>query len=288
MPLTPEEIKGQRFPVNLRGYEKEHVDEFLARVAGDYEAAIAAIASAADPYGSLGNEVSSVLRTAKESAERLRRETEDEVKSLRYRATEEVSEIQRQASEEAAGTLEQAREKAVRLTHEAERHLREANDEAQSLKQRTSDEAVEIRRQAAEEAATTLDAATDRAERLMQEAQRRSRELHESTERQCDDMLKGATVRNEQLLAHERELHERVDAVDQALSRLRAELRSGESLGSKSIATEASPVVADRLRALEPGLDQVASALVDNERPEDVLSVQEVSDREKAPSARAE
>ena len=50
MPLTPEEIKGRAFTASRRGYDTAEVDSFLKQVAGDYEAAIAAIASASDPY----------------------------------------------------------------------------------------------------------------------------------------------------------------------------------------------------------------------------------------------
>lgn len=280
MPLTPEDIKGHSFPINRRGYEKDEVDSFLQRVAADYEAAIAAIASAADPYGSLGQEVSNVLRTAKESAERLRRETEDQVNTLRQHSTEEAAEVQRRAAEEAAATLERAREKAVRLTEEAQRHAGEAKEESQAARKRASEEAAEIRRRAAEEAAATLDGATEKAERLTQEAHRHVHEVREAVERQADEMLNDAARRHEQLRAHERELHERVEAVDGALARLRAELRSGATASTgKAAGTQASPVVADRLRALEPDLDQVATALVDDdERAEDVIIVREVED----------
>jgi DivIVA domain-containing protein len=289
MPLTPEEIKGHTFRVNLRGYDRDEVDAFVQRIAADYEAAIAAIASAADPYGSVGQEVSTVLRTAKESAERLRRDTDEEVKALRQRAVDEAAEAKRRAAEEAAATLEQAREKAIRLTTEAERHSTEAVEQSEATKQRASEEAVDIRRRAAEGAAATLDAATDRAERLTREAQRHARELRENAEQQVDDMLKEAATRHELLREHERELHRRVDAIEGALEGLRSELRSGGPIPPKSAAANAaSPVVADRLRALEPEFDQVASALVDDDRAEDVIHVEEPSPGPEAPPARAQ
>ena len=285
MPLTPEEIKGRSFALGRRGYEKAEVDGFLRKVAADYEAAIEAIASASDPFGSLGREVSNVLRTAKESAEKLRRESEAEVKDLRSRAVEEAADMRRRAAEEAAGTLEQARERAVSLATEAERHAREVREESDSLARRASEEAEQVRRRAAEEANATLLAATEKAEEIIAEAQRETRAQREATERQCDEMLREAARRHQQLQAHERELHERVDAIDNALARLRSELRSGDALAGKT--TDASPAVADRLRALEPDMDQVASALVEEERPEDVIRVDEPGDvRQAAPSSR--
>jgi DivIVA domain-containing protein len=261
MPLTPEEIKGRKFPINLRGYEKQEVDSFLRRVAADYGAAIAAIASAADPYGSLGREVSNVLRTAKESAEGLRRETEEAINELRAKATQEAESVQRQAAEAAAATLEQAREKAVALTNDAERRSREAKEQEEAVKRKASEEAMEIRRKAAEEAAATLDAATERAERLTAEAHRHARELREAAERQSKDILVDAARRQEKLQEHEHELHERVDAIDSALARLRAELRADNSVAEGASGDQPSPSVAARLREIEPDLDQVATAL---------------------------
>jgi DivIVA domain-containing protein len=258
MPVTPEEIRAQKFTLNLRGYEKEQVDTFLLQVAADYEAALAAIASAADPYGALGHEVSAVLRSAKESAEKLRREAEDESKTARQRASEEAMEIRRQAAEEAAATLEGAREKAVALTAEAERRTRQADAEMKSARQRALDEAVEIRRQAAEEAAATLDAATDKAERLTSEAQRHAQELRATAESQCDELLRDASNRFDSLKAHEHELRTRVEAVDNALARLRSELQSGEG-----------------------------APAIDEERPEEVITVVELAEAENGKAAKS-
>jgi DivIVA domain-containing protein len=234
MPLTPEEIRAQKFTMNLRGYEKEQVDSFLLQIAADYEAALSAIASAADPYGALGHEVSSVLRSAKESAEKLRREAEDESKAVRQEATDEALEMRRQAAEEAAATLEGAREKAISLSTEAERQARNAENEITSARQRALDESVEIRRQAAEEAAATLDAATDKAERLSREAQRHAQEMRAATQKQCDEMLHSASNRFDTLKALEHELHTRVEAIDKALARLRAELQTGDGAAAPS------------------------------------------------------
>lgn len=227
MPLTPEEIREQKFSINLRGYEKEQVDAFLQQVAGDYEAAISAIASASDPYGALGKEVGSVLRSAQESAEKIRRDAEIEIRSQREAVTEEATEALRQANEAATATLEEARDKAFHMTQDAERRAREAEEVAQTARQLAQDDAVDIRRQAAEEAAATLDAAASKAEQLTKEAQRHARELRQTAERQGQELLRDASARHESLQAHENELQGRVEEVDKALARLRSELRSG-------------------------------------------------------------
>ena len=274
MPLAPEEIEARRFPIALRGYEKDDVEGFLRRVAADYRAALSAISSAGDPYASLGHEVGNVLRSAKESAEALRLDAEEEAKLVRQKAADDAMEMRREAAEEAATTLESAREKAVKLSHEAERHRRSATEEAREALRQATRETEDMRRQAAEEATATLDTAADKADKLTNEAQRHSLELKEATERRCEEMLKEATERHYHLRAMEKELEERVAAVDQALARLRAELGTvaGEARSEQAEAEapashdpHTSQALADRLMELDPDLDQVAGAVADSE-----------------------
>lgn len=220
MPLTPDEIKGQKFPVNLRGYEKEEVDAFLLRVAADYQAAISAIATAAEPYGALGREVGAVLMAARESAEEIRKDADAESDRVRREAADQVAQVMREAKEEAAERLEDA---------------------------------------------------ADRAARLIADAERRARDVRDAAEQKSQELLGNLTRRREALHAHEIELEARLDAIDQAVGRLRAQMRSrahgGTPAESSVWAEEMSPatshVLADRLRSIDPDLDQVARALAD-------------------------
>jgi DivIVA domain-containing protein len=47
LPLTPDEVRGRGFRLGVYGYRREEVQDFLQRVATDYELAIAAIAESA-------------------------------------------------------------------------------------------------------------------------------------------------------------------------------------------------------------------------------------------------
>jgi DivIVA domain-containing protein len=282
LPLTPDEIKAQKFPVALRGYEKEDVDDFLQRVAADYESAIAAFASAGDPYASVGKEVEGVLRSAKESAQALRDQATQETGQMRREAAEEAVQLRRRAAEEAATTLEAAREKAMKLGREAERLVKSAKDQAKEARRQAAAETNEMRRLAADEAATTLESATAKAEEVTAEAERRARRLRETAERQSDDLLRDATERHRYLRALETELEERIESVGKALNRLRSELRPQAAEGSIGQAEEekaqegrgagsavppdraaTSGALAGRLKGLDPALDQVAEAVSD-------------------------
>jgi DivIVA domain-containing protein len=278
VPLTPEEIKAQKFPVALRGYEKEDVDEFLQRVAADYESALAAFASAGDPYAAVGREVGAVLRSAKQSAQALRDEAAEETGKMRREAAEEAVEVRRRAAEEAAATLEGAREKAMTLGREAERLVKSAKEQARAAREQADEETDEVRRQASEEGAATLEQATAKAEEVTIEAERRARRVRETAERTSDEMLKDATERHRYLRSLETELEERIESVGKALNRLRAELSSRLPEDSSATARDAkvsaepdaadrgaaSEAVAARLKGLDPELDQVAETVSDD------------------------
>jgi DivIVA domain-containing protein len=299
LPLTPEEIRNQRFPIVLRGYEKDDVDVYLQRIAADYEAAISAIASAADPYASLGREVGAVLRSAKESAESLRLDADEEARLIRQKAGDEAMEMRRRSAEEAAGTLEAAREKALKLSQEAERLVAAAQEEARLAREKAAEETAEMRRRAADEASATLDAASQEAEVLRSDAERQARELRGETERRCEDLLRGATDRHHELQALERQLEERINGVESAFERLRAELGSAVTEGAGSVAARrasedpaTSRALADRLKSLDPELDQVASAVEEDggggEAEESRRSVAVDEPKEAADSGRGE
>jgi DivIVA domain-containing protein len=302
VPLTPEEIRAQKFPVALRGYEKEDVDAFLERVAEDYESAMTAFASAGDPYAAVGREVGDVLRSAKHSAQVLRDEAAAESGTLRREAAEEAVEVRRRAAEEAAATLEGAREKAMALGREAERLVKSAKDQAREARKQATEETDEMRRQASEEAAGTLEQATAKAEEVSVEAERRARRIKENAQRRSDEMLKDATERHRYLRTLEVELEERIQAVGKALDRLRSELSPRPSEEAKTRGDDgkvrdsaprrgadrgaASEAVAGRLKELDPDLDQVAGEMSpdddwDAREARDSMTVQRPKDESK-------
>ena len=145
MPFSPEEIESKEFLITLRGYDKDEVQAFLRAVAADYRSiadsskggGMAAPVSTSNPFESLGEEVGTVLKVARESANALRQKAEDEAAAARRRAEEESAALRNAASSA-----------AKRLTEEAERH------------------AIEVRAAAEREAGDRLRETARRVERL--------------------------------------------------------------------------------------------------------------------------
>lgn len=125
MPFSPEEIESKEFLITLRGYDKDEVQAFLRAVAADYRGVVESARTPApvttgNPFESLGEEVGTVLKVARESANALRQKAEDEAAATRRRAEEESAALRNAAS--AA---------AKRLTEEAERHAIEVRASAE-------------------------------------------------------------------------------------------------------------------------------------------------------------
>jgi DivIVA domain-containing protein len=141
VPFTPEEIESKEFLITLRGYDKDEVNAFLRAVSADYRSALSRqgteVTVPSSSYEALGAEISTVLSTAKQSAETIRRRAEDDATELRRRAEEESRQLRDAASRA-----------AKRLTEEAERH------------------SIEVRASAEREASERLRESARRVERL--------------------------------------------------------------------------------------------------------------------------
>jgi DivIVA domain-containing protein len=141
VPFSPEEIESKEFLITLRGYDKDEVNAFLRAVAADYRSALSRqgtdVVVPSSSYEALGAEISTVLSTAKQSAETIRRRAEDDATELRRRAEEESRSLREAASRA-----------AKRLTEEAERH------------------SIEVRASAEREASERLRESARRVERL--------------------------------------------------------------------------------------------------------------------------
>lgn len=135
VPLSAEDIRDQKFPTVLsRGYDRAAVDEFVAKVADDYAAALQKIASAAaaTPLDDIGAEVASVLQTARESAdlitERARKKAKKEqddaarrAEALTKEAEKTRTEAQQFADDKGKNALENANKEAGQIRHDAQR-----------------------------------------------------------------------------------------------------------------------------------------------------------------------
>ncbi|HYP22886.1 MAG TPA: DivIVA domain-containing protein, partial [Actinomycetota bacterium] len=237
MTITPDDLISKTFNMTLRrGYDKEEVDAFLIELAEDYRTALqragsgggAAAPSGADPFSAMGEEVTAVLRTAKESAEALRRKTEEEAEGIRRRAADKAIEVRKQAQDQATSMVDSAKKKAEQLTQDADRYAQETRSKADR-------EASEARNQAERYAQDTRNKADGEASYLRTEADRYAKETRAKADQEYTEaktkaqaeqkaILDEATRRHEALLAHERELRDRIAGVEKALQAVQAEL----------------------------------------------------------------
>jgi DivIVA domain-containing protein len=137
MAILPEEIENKNFSVTRgRGYDRREVDEFLREVAADYSAAIEKIALAADEsmvsIEGVGEQVKSVLRAAKSSAENVLQSARKDADAMVAESKRKAADMRRasvshlkkeheEASKRAKKIIELAEKSAAELKHDSER-----------------------------------------------------------------------------------------------------------------------------------------------------------------------
>jgi DivIVA domain-containing protein len=147
MAILPEEITNKNFSVTYgRGYDRREVDEFLKEVAADYSAAIEKIALSADEsmvsIEGVGEQVKSVLRTAKSSAENVLQsarkdadamvaESKRKAVDMRRASVAHLKKEHEEASKRAKKIIEMAEKSAAELKHETERQRKTLVAEAE-------------------------------------------------------------------------------------------------------------------------------------------------------------
>jgi DivIVA domain-containing protein len=216
VPFSPEEIESKEFLITLRGYDKDEVNAFLRAVAADYRSALSRqgtdVAVPSSSYEALGAEISTVLSTAKQSAETIRRRAEDDATELRRRAEEESRSLREAASRA-----------AKRLTEEAERH------------------SIEVRASAEREASDRLRESARRVERLQATETKVRQRLFslEATLKQIRQELEAVETAGADAVGKSL-LEARPAPTEDADETILAELRGDEAeAGSAPVATEA-------------------------------------------------
>jgi DivIVA domain-containing protein len=185
MAIFPEEISSKTFSVTYgRGYDRREVHEFLRAVAADYSEAIEKIALAADEsmvaIEGVGEQVKSVLRTAKSSAENV---------------------------------LQSARKDADAIKSSAENVLQSARKDADAMLAESKRKADDMRRASATHLKKEHEEAFKRAKKTIEMAEKSAAELKHETERQRKALLDEAERRHDDLVRHENELVRRLSAV---------------------------------------------------------------------------
>ena len=125
MRLTPEDIEARRFRLAPNGYECEAVDRFLAEVIETLHEQPEGVIDS-DEFSRAGQEIASILRSARDSAGAMRAEAEGLAASMRSRAELEAADLRQQASDErdqAKVILLDAQRQAEIIVREAEQQV---------------------------------------------------------------------------------------------------------------------------------------------------------------------
>jgi cell division initiation protein len=124
MKITPMDIEQQQFNRSFRGYNEEEVDDFLDRIAKDYE------------------EVLNENIKLKEEIERLQSRVEEyskmdeTLRSALVNAQQSASNIKENVEKEAKGMIDDAKIEAERIKQHAKQEIYDINNEIESLKKR--------------------------------------------------------------------------------------------------------------------------------------------------------
>lgn len=125
MALTPLDIQNKEFSRNFRGYDQDEVNEFLDRIAKDFEALIKESVEEKER----GNQIKEKLKHYQKIEETLHnaiivaQETAEDVKR---NANREADLIRREAEKDAARAKDEARYKASRILTEHEELYKQA------------------------------------------------------------------------------------------------------------------------------------------------------------------
>lgn len=125
MPLTPIDIQNKEFSRSIRGYSPAEVDEFLERLAKDYEDLIKETITGKEQISQLKEKLNHYhkLETTLHNAIVVAQETAEEVKR---NANKEADLIRREAERDAARIMEDARYKASRILTEHDEVYKQA------------------------------------------------------------------------------------------------------------------------------------------------------------------
>jgi DivIVA domain-containing protein len=153
---VPAEIRDVSFPVSLRGYDREAVDAYVARVnrlIAELDASGSPEAAVRHALEQVGEQTSGLLQRAGQTAEEI-----------------------------TLGARREAEESTARAKAEAEEIVAKANAEADEVLGRSKAEAETITAQSREEAAERLQRSQDEVATLQEEAKARMRDLDADTE----------------------------------------------------------------------------------------------------------
>jgi cell division septum initiation protein DivIVA len=190
----------EEFEMQMRGYSRRQVDEYVARRNNEIRELEQRLARALDESEHLRRELSTVRQQAlvgrpahEEVSERIAqilKLADDEAKAQRNKANEEIAKLRADAQQEAERVRTDAREQAERMLtaaqEQAERAIAAAREEADKTRTAARKEADQLTSETRKKADAALANAKAQAKKVLDEATARATAIHDGAERRLN------------------------------------------------------------------------------------------------------
>src|ERR1700742_4674734 len=198
--LLPNLVHEDAFEVQLRGYSRRQVDEFVARCRSQIRDLEQRLARALDEREELRRDLTTARQEAlgakpahEEVSERIAqilKLADDEARTQKSKAHEDIARQRNDAQTEADKTRAEAREQAERMLtaaqEQAERAITSARSEAEKTLTSARAEAESTTSEARKKSETTLATAKAQAKKSLDEATARATAIHDGAERRLN------------------------------------------------------------------------------------------------------
>jgi len=205
-----ERIRNASFTLARRGYDRNEVDGYLAKLADWLEGGGSDMRAATvrEELERVGRRTAKILKAAEEAAEGIRADIESEARELTEDARIEAEAARRSAHDHAKRTREEAEGRARELRDDADDYVERVRREADEY-------ASKLRRDAEAEADENLRAAEAEAIRMVEEGAKRRREMERviaDLQARREAVVKGLEKLSSQLAGTATEAKERAPA----------------------------------------------------------------------------
>jgi DivIVA domain-containing protein len=184
---VPAEIRTVSFPVSVRGYSKQAVDDYVEkvnRVIAELEVSRSPRSAVRHALDRVTEQVRGILEQAREAAEQITATAREEAEQTTSRAKAEAAELVVDASADADRTRAEADELLASTKREAEATLSRSRAEAEDIVAGAQAEAAEHQRRSEEE----LSKLRKQAEAELEQLQRDTDEVQEARGRLLGDI----------------------------------------------------------------------------------------------------
>lgn len=130
MALTPMDIHNKDFPVKMRGYDQDEVNDYLNQIIKDYELLLKQkketekklgfAEEKLENYDNMQESLNKSILVAQDAADRLKENAEKEADMIKKEAENHAYEVQKEADNHADQLLQEAVEKARKIEEETE------------------------------------------------------------------------------------------------------------------------------------------------------------------------